>query len=439
MASTDVNSMDPNTDSIIEDVYELKLASPAQPVNTTTNQETIEIKYEEIPPQVTNVQVQQVQQVWNVGIEIVEQPAVNDHRFRYPSEKLPKKSGQPSSKAVGALQGAKSSPQNKSYPKVKVTGYKEGPAIVIASCVVEDEPYKVHPNCIVGRNCTQGVCRIEVDPENDMTATFEKIGIECVTNKKIPESLDRCQRNKIDPFNQGFSHMEDKKYLKDLDMNSLRLCFQVFIPGAKPGDYIAGPTVVSDVVKDKRVHERLKIIDISDNFATVKGNKKIIMFTTKVNKDDIEVRFAFDHNGKSYDLVGNVTDVHKQAGLSFTSPVFPDQQLTEDVQAKVYLLRKSDKVKSAPEDFVFRPNRPIKTAPKRTKQQTRAVPQNQDGNDDSTGKIEAPPRRQHPCDVGGSVTTNESFTDQINRGATNVITANDIMNLSLSPQIQVRN
>jgi len=440
MASTDVNSMGyPNTDSIIEDVYELKLASPAQPVNTTTIQETIEIKYEEIPPQVTNVQVQ-----CTLGIEIVEQPAVNDHRFRYPSEKLPKKSGQPSSKAVGALQGAKSSPQNKSYPKVKVTGYKEGPAIVIASCVVEDIDvedfgYKVHPNCIVGRNCTQGVCRIEVDPENDMTATFEKIGIECVTNKKIPESLDRCQRNKIDPFKQGFSHMEDKKYLKEMDMNSLRLCFQVFIPGAKLGDYIPGPTVVSDVVKDKRVHERLKIIDISDNFANVKGNKKIIMFTTKVNKDDIEVRFAFDHNGKSYELVGNVTDVHKQAGLSFTSPVFPDQQLTEDVQAKVYLLRKSDKVKSAPEDFVFRPNRPIKTAPKRTKQQTRAVTQNQDGNDDSTGKIEAPPRRQYPCDVGGSVTTNESFTDQINRGATNVITADDIMNLSLSPQIQVRN
>ena len=55
MASTDVNSMDPNTDSIIEDVYELKLTSPAQPVNSTTNQETIEIKYEEIPPQVTEV------------------------------------------------------------------------------------------------------------------------------------------------------------------------------------------------------------------------------------------------------------------------------------------------------------------------------------------------------------------------------------------------
>ena len=88
--------------------------------------------------------------------------------------------------------------------------------------------------------------------------------------------------------------------------------------------------------------------------------------------------------GKSYDLEGNVSDVHKQAGLSFTSPVFPDQQLTEDVLAKVYLLRKSDKVKSAPEDFVFRPNRLIKTAPKRTKQQTRAVTQNQEGNDDSS-------------------------------------------------------
>ena len=98
--------------------------------------------------------------------------------------------------------------------------------------------------------------------------------------------------------------MEDKKYLKNLDMNSLRLCFQVFIPGAAPGAYIAGPIVVSDVVKDKRVHERLKIIDISDNFATVKGNKKIIMFTTKVNKDDIEVRFAFGHS-KFYFLFQN--------------------------------------------------------------------------------------------------------------------------------------
>ena len=55
MASTDVNSLDPKTDSIIEDVYELKLASPAQPVNSTINQETIEIKYEEVPTQVTKV------------------------------------------------------------------------------------------------------------------------------------------------------------------------------------------------------------------------------------------------------------------------------------------------------------------------------------------------------------------------------------------------
>ena len=55
MASTDVNSGDPHTDSIIEDVYELKLASPAQPVNSTINKETIEIKYEEIPPQITKV------------------------------------------------------------------------------------------------------------------------------------------------------------------------------------------------------------------------------------------------------------------------------------------------------------------------------------------------------------------------------------------------
>ena len=165
--------------------------------------------------------------------------------------------------------------------------------------MVEDEPYKIHPNSIVGRNCSKGICTIEVKPETDMTATFEKIGIECITNRKISESLARCNQNQIDPFKQGFDHMADKKYLKELDMNSLRICFQVFLP-CQGGYTDTGAKIVSNVVRDKRVHERLKIIDMSDESASTKGDKKIIMFTTKVNKDDVEVHFEFNYSKSNY-------------------------------------------------------------------------------------------------------------------------------------------
>ena len=54
--------------------------------------------------------------------------------------------------------------------------------------------------------------------------------------------------------------------------------------------------MVSDVIKDKRVHELPKIVDISDNSAPVKGGKKIIMFTSKIKHDDIQVLFEYNHS-----------------------------------------------------------------------------------------------------------------------------------------------
>ena len=89
--------------------------------------------------------------------------------------------------------------------------------------------------------------------------------------------------------------MKSKSEMDKMDMNSVRLCFQVFIPWNQDG-MIAGPKIVSDVIKDKRVHENLKIVDISDNFSPVKGGKKIIMFTSKVKHEDIKIRFEHNHS-----------------------------------------------------------------------------------------------------------------------------------------------
>ena len=103
----------------------------------------------------------------------------------------------------------------------------------------------------------------------------------------------------MDPFGLGFNHMTSKTEMAAMEMNAVRLSFQLFIPwtNSQSQTYtIPGAKVVSDVIKDKRVHESLKIIDISDDFSPVKGGKKIIMFTSKIKHDDIEVHFEYNHS-----------------------------------------------------------------------------------------------------------------------------------------------
>jgi hypothetical protein len=56
----------------------------------------------------------EIQDLSNVAIKILEQPASNEHRFRYRSE----------GKSVGALPGANSTAEVKTYPMIKVTGYQ---------------------------------------------------------------------------------------------------------------------------------------------------------------------------------------------------------------------------------------------------------------------------------------------------------------------------
>lgn len=117
---------------------------------------------------VENVQV--LPDISNINIEIVEQPSSNNHRFRYQSEQTGKQNG---GKAIGALFGKNNTTSNKIYPTIKVTGY-EGPATIIASCVEEKDPFRAHPNNLIGTNCKKGICIVNVNPETQMTAVFEK-------------------------------------------------------------------------------------------------------------------------------------------------------------------------------------------------------------------------------------------------------------------------
>ena len=163
----------------------------------------------------------------------------------------------------------------------------QGPAVVVVSCVEENgPPYKSHPHNLVGRQCLKGVCKVDVS--SDMTATFTNLGIQCVRKKDAPESLRDRQKIKVDPYKTGFDHLQSS-----VNLNAIRLCFQVFLtlPGlAQP---IVVPPVVSNVIRDRKAHGDLCIVNYSDNWSPVEGGKKIMLFCEKVSRDDIEVHFTY--------------------------------------------------------------------------------------------------------------------------------------------------
>jgi len=290
-------------------------------------------------PNVANYGVQP--QYNNVQVQIIEQPAPNKLRFRYECE----------GRAAGALTGASSTHDNRTFPTIKVHGY-QGPAVVVVSCVTDKEPYKAHPHNLVGKQlCKKGVCSQEVNVA-DMTAVFTHLGIQCVKKKDAAASLKTREEIRVDPFKQGFAHASNGQY----NLNQVRLCFQVFL--RQPNGLTPVDPVVSDVIYDAKAHKDLNIVNYSDNCAPIEGGKKILLFCEKISRDDIEIRFSYtDKNGQSQILKGHFTpnDVHHQVGISFTTPAFPDQKITEKVHASMYLHKVSKGTSSNEIDFYFEP------------------------------------------------------------------------------------
>lgn len=278
-----------------------------------------------------------------VRVKILEQPASNKLRFRYECE----------GRSAGALQGASSTNDNKTYPTIQIEGYK-GPAVVVVSCVEEKPPHRAHPHNIVGKGsiCKKGVCSMEITNE-DMTCSFANIGIQCVRKKDAPASLARREQIKVDPYRQGFAH----KNSPAINLNAVRLCFQVFLkdqPKLRP----LAP-VVSNVIYDKKSHSELQIIEISDDTSPVEGGKKIMIFSEKVDKNDIEVHFSYqaeDSKVIESKAIFAPTDVHKQYGIAFKTPPFHDLNITEPVLVSLQLFKPSDSSTSEPMDFYYTPS-----------------------------------------------------------------------------------
>ncbi|XP_046387413.1 proto-oncogene c-Rel-like isoform X2 [Ischnura elegans] len=278
-------------------------------------------------------------------INIIEQPASKALRFRYECE----------GRSAGSIPGVNSTPENKTFPAIQVVGYK-GRAIVVVSCVTKDPPYRPHPHNLVGKEgCKKGVCTVEMNSEN-MVCTFSNLGIQCVKKKDIEEALKVREDIRVDPYRTGFAHRSQPS---SIDLNAVRLCFQVFLEGSERGKFNQPLTpVVSDPIYDKKAMSDLVICKLSDCTCSVAGGKEIILLCEKVAKEDIQIRFYEESDGQLvWEGFGDFqpTHVHKQVAISFRTPRYKKLEVESSVKVCIQLRRPSDGATSEPLPFEFIP------------------------------------------------------------------------------------
>merc|ERR1712223_1938093 len=300
-----------------------------------------------IPPPIKAMDLSRAKK--HAYVKISEQPASKGLRFRYECE----------GRSAGCIPGVSSTNDKKTFPTIQVVGYK-GRAVVVVSLVTSEPPYRAHPHNLVGKEgCSKGVCTIEMDTDT-MSCSFPSLGIQCVKKKEIEESLKLRQQIRVDPFQTGFAHKDNN--LQSIDLNCLRLCFQVFLEGNEKGAFtFALKPIVSDPIFDKKAKNELIICRMTECSASVAGGKEILLFCEKVTKDDIEVRFYQEIDGQLiWEGFGEFqpSDVHKQYGICFRTPRYVNLETEVNTSVYIQLRRPSDGAVSDPRPFELTPIAP---------------------------------------------------------------------------------
>ncbi|XP_046473590.1 embryonic polarity protein dorsal-like [Neodiprion pinetum] len=275
-------------------------------------------------------------------IKIIEQPASKAVQFRYRNE----------DRGISIIPGVNSTRAKKTYPSIQIEGY-EGSVAVVVSCVAKDSPYKPHPHQLVGNDfCKYGCYRAKIPPES-RKVIFGHLGIQRVKRSEIEEALEMKEKKGVDPYKTGFSH---KVTPIDIDMNVVRLCFEVYREGTTKGLFdVPFQPVVSDPIYNKKALSKLVIVDLSSNYCNVEGGKQIILLCDKVPKEDVQVRFFEKQTG--WKCQATIKNIHRQVAISFTAPPYHNFDVNDSVPVFVELFRPSNGDISNAFPFVFHPKK----------------------------------------------------------------------------------
>ncbi|KAJ8976236.1 hypothetical protein NQ317_009733 [Molorchus minor] len=337
------------------------------------------------PPQ--QLQQQSTQPHGRPYVRIIEQPASKALRFRYECE----------GRSAGSIPGSSSSPENKTFPKIEVVGYK-GRAVVVVSCVTKDPPHKPHPHNLVGREgCKRGVCTLEI-PADTMTVHFSNLGIQCVKKKDIEHALRVREEIRVDPFrnltleilphphklvgregckngiyqttvtcdtvslfqftNLGIQCVTRRKLEASLKLREMLKIdpFQIFLEG-EPGKFSRPLTpVVSETIYDKKGYVRSQHHQAVPLCCLRGRRQRRHNFTLREGGERRHPGAIFQENS-DWEAYADFqpSQVHKQTGIWFKPPKYKTLDVTEPVKAFIQLRRPSDGCTSEPLPFQFLP------------------------------------------------------------------------------------
>ncbi|XP_072369089.1 nuclear factor NF-kappa-B p105 subunit-like [Scyliorhinus torazame] len=318
-------------------------------------------------------------------IEIIEQPKQRGFRFRYGCE----------GPSHGGLPGVSSEKNKKTYPTVKIQNYT-GPAKIVVQLVTIDEPPLLHVHSLVGRQCENGICVIQMDSE-DMTAGFPNLGILHVPKKDVVAIIEEqlikswtsdtqngnislpdgknenemeLQHKQLQKEDRERIHREAQKQTKYMDLSVIRLMFTPYLPGSDGKFTRRLSSVISDPIYDSKAPNAtsLRIVRMAKTAGSVMGGDEVFLLCDKVQKDDIQVRFyQEDESGHIWEAFGKfgAADVHRQFAIVFKTPKYFDIHIAKPVSVFVQLRRRSDGEMSQPKPFIYYPHTKRMTVLKR--------------------------------------------------------------------------
>lgn len=333
----DLLQMDPN---VAQQLLQIKASQSSDPnLNTTAVSNTRQSK----PKSGVSRQPSRGTPVSGPFVEIVEQPKARGLRFRYECE----------GRSAGSIPGETSTPERKTFPAIKIHNYS-GPAVIVVSCVTKDEPYKPHPHNLVGKDCKKGVCTLRI--RDTATVTFPHLGIQCAKRKDVEGNLKQRQDINVDPYQTGFKHKG-----QNIDLNVVRLCFQVFLPDENGKITRIVPPVVSQPIHDKKALNDLVICRVDRTSGKPKGGDEVFLLCEKINRDDVRVRFYEEIDGQTvWEAFGDFgqNDVHRQYAIVFKTPPYSNDLLQQPREVNMQLQRISDQEGSDPILFTYQPEDP---------------------------------------------------------------------------------
>ncbi|XP_037371429.1 transcription factor RelB [Talpa occidentalis] len=271
---------------------------------------------------------------------ITEQPKQRGMRFRYECE----------GRSAGSILGESSTEASKTLPAIELRecgGLRE---VEVTACLVwKDWPHRVHPHSLVGKDCTDGVCRVRLRPHVSPRHSFNNLGIQCVRKKEIEAAIERKIQLGIDPYNAG-----SLKNHQEVDMNVVRICFQASYRDQQ-GQMRRMDPVLSEPVYDKKSTNtsELRICRINKESGPCTGGEELYLLCDKVQKEDISVVFSRASWEGRADF--SQADVHRQIAIVFKTPPYEDLEIIEPVTVNVYLQRLTDGVCSEPLPFTYLP------------------------------------------------------------------------------------